>query len=48
VDFNNQFMWIDMKLFSFIFWGLGVLILIGEIGGGASLIGLSFIIYFQK
>ena len=32
VDHQNQFMWVEMKFFSYIFWGLGVLILIGGIG----------------
>lgn len=32
VDFENQFMWIEMKVFSYIFWGLGFLVLIGGIG----------------
>jgi hypothetical protein len=32
INFQNQFMWIEMKLFSYIFWGLGALILIGGVG----------------
>ena len=29
MDYENQFMWIEMKFFSYIFWVIGVLVLLG-------------------
>jgi hypothetical protein len=32
IDCQNQFMWIEMKIFSYFFWGLGALGVVGGIG----------------